>query len=513
MLQVQRPAPRISAVLGFGDGFDAPRASIESISLPQLEEAHPSPEVRKSGTLASWATEVVANAGVLAALPATKGHAACIVALDRGLASGSAGYFCGHLATEESQMNTSKSRAKRGGSTYESVTLLKGEPAAFLPDGRSYGFARGSIDSIVEAGYSVEVKRLPYLNTDDVVQVGVHQQRDCVANELAYTLDAASRGIAPAILACFAGPAKPLDAHNMHSPLSLLEQPSGLPSKQIEALVYVTHVSTFTLDDVMVAYAKESEPALRTKLRGTLKNMCAPMFKQIRSMCALNKGYGMVKINMLPCNVAFCPRLVEDSDSWNLEGHGYRPISQDFLDGTPFLTDFNSLLTMRVREDQYSVEASFVLHSLVLVACARALHGQAVSRVVWDHLLSDKEAFLPAVRAMSSKATNTSAFLAHIARSYETRKFAELSRITAEITSDMDRVLRSGLITPSNDFALPADTQLFSRLVGVLTGSASCDTRIFDIASSNLGEREEMDARAALEAVKRERMQRVAGAA
>ena len=130
--------------------------------------------------------------------------------------------------------------------------------------------------------------------------------------------------------------------------------------------------------------------------------------------------------------------------------------------------------------------------------------------MVWKALLDDKTMFVKAVRAMGSQPTNASSFLAFLARSYETRKFADLSKVSAEVVSDMDTVVKSGLLNSNGDFALSKETPIFSKLVTLVTGSSNADTRIFDIdAPRDFDDMEEAEARGAMQQVKRERIQRL----
>ena len=390
--------------------------------------------------------------------------------------------------------------------TYEAVTLLNGE-ATELINARAYGFGKTSVlDPLVDAGFSVEVKKTPYTSEECAVRAtSAEQQRELVKNEVAYTLETASRGISPAVFAMF------LATPHSEVPQSPMQASGHLVSSDIalDALVSMRQVSTFTLGDVMNAMEREREPALRSKMETTLYEMCTPVFSQIAKLCTVSNCFATVKLNISPSTIAFCPSLSEDGDQWKLEGHGHLPVSQTHLDGKPFLTDYNAVFTTRAHHDNYSPEVSHVMHSLIMLAFTKAVHGPASAKIVWKALLNDKNGFVRAVRAMGSQPTNATSFLAFLARSHEIRKFAELSKVTAEVTTDMDKVLKSGLLTSNGEFALPKDVPMFTKLVTLVTGSSSADTRIFDVDTPTFDDTEEVEARQAMEQVKRERVQRL----
>ena len=74
----------------------------------------------------------------------------------------------------------------------------------------------------------------------------------------------------------------------------------------------------------------------------------------------------------------------------------------------------------------------------------------------------------------------------------------------------MDKVVKSGLLTANGDFALPKDTAMFTKLVSLVTGSSGADTRIFDIETpKSFDDVEEAEARAAMQEVKGDRIQRL----
>ena len=263
------------------------------------------------------------------------------------------------------------------------MTLLDGKVTE-LVNAKSYGLeSAAALDALVEAGFCVEVKREPY-RSGAILAESAAQQAELLKNEVAYTLEAAARGVAPAVFAMF------LVAPHADAPASPLQAAAQPPLQlPLDGLVSMRQVSTFTLATVMEAAERESEPARRARMESTLLEMCEATFGQVAKLCAVSNGFATVKLNMRPAAVAFCPSLLEDGDQWKLEGAGHLPVSQTHLDGKPFITDFHAAFTARARKDSYSPEVSLVMHSLIMLAFTKAVHGPAATRVMWKALLRD----------------------------------------------------------------------------------------------------------------------------
>lgn len=361
----------------------------------------------------------------------------------------------------------------------------------FLPDGDVYGHDKADMDALIDPGIKVEVRFDPYLAAEECVTVqGNARQCAAVAKELVFLADAAERAIAPAVLAAFCGTSHSERARAEWSGIRkatlFVEEDSDFtraPEKRgVEALVVVSQLSTFCMGDVMRAMQSESVQARRVHLEGVLRACCEPVFKKVNELCHERAGGALVKLNMTPDNVVFCPKLVPAEGGWELQGLGYMPVSSDHLDGEPRLTDFNSVLTTRVRAAAHSFETAYAMHCMLLVAFARAQYGALASDVLWTHLLSDGDpsGFVAATRAMHSQATNASAFLAFLAGNSDMRESSDLSKALSETVSDMDRAVRDGVVGKDGRLSLPARVPMFSKLVGTVTGLSHVDTCIFE---------------------------------
>jgi hypothetical protein len=238
---------------------------------------------------------------------------------------------------------------------------------------------------------------------------------------------------------------------------------------------------------------------------------CNGIFSKVNEMCQVDDGKGMIKLNMTPESVVFCPRLVATDSSWSLEGTGYKPISDSHLDGVPMLSNFNSVFSTRVEGASYSFETSYSMHCMLLVAFTRAQYGPSVASVLWKHLLSDGDpsGFIAATRAMQSRSTNASAFLAWMAGNSDMHHPPELHKALGDAVSDMDKVVRSGVVSKDGDITAMQDVPMFTKMVGVVTGSSAVDTYIFHREEDDVEDVAEAYHIKALEQVKAGRLSRV----
>lgn len=496
----------------------------DAVSLGcSCEEASPTPSLRGSALPgAEWvAREIVTERGVIAAIPSIAGKPSATLSLDRAVASGHPGYWLSGVISAQDSFNPAKSARLHTDNrmTFEAITLETGVPA-FLPEGDVYGHSKADMDEYIDAGVKVEVRLDPYLSREERVNLqGETRQRSAVSKELVFLADAAERGVAPAVLAAFCGTSHSQESREAWSTLTkpalLVENESvlagPLDSQKIDSVVVVSQLSTFSMGDIMAAMRDASVEARRVHLAGVLEASCGPVFEKVKGLCVEKSGAALVKLNMTPDNVVFCPKLVSSAGGWDLDGLGYMPVSKDHLDGVPRLTDFNSVLTTRVRAAAHSFETAYAMHCMLLVAFARAQYGAGASDVLWKHLLSDGDpsGFVAATRAMQSRPTNASAFLAFLVGNSDMRETADLSKALSEAVSDMDRLVRSGVVGKDGGLDVSAQTPMFAKLVSVVTGSSHADTRIFDRGGvGNI--REDVDTVKALESVKANRAARLA---
>ena len=471
-------------------------------------------------TLAEWIEKTLyRECGVISSFPKTKSREGATVALDQRAASGHARYWEVNLVSSSNLFNSEKSTSVRLNSmSMEAVTLHTGVPH-FFPEGEAFGVEFMDTDAYIDSGFKVEIRSEPYGSKHETVTVKTKErQMSSCCSELALLFSAAERGIAPAVLSCFFSDGGEASRGWLHGPKSAVNADMVAPRNfaQVPRLVTVSQLSTFTLNDVM--WAIRSAPVLsqRDHLIGVLNDICAPTFSKIKELSRISNGFGMVKLNMHPETVVFCPELVANSENgWTLHGNGYMPISDAFVDGVPKLVDYNSLLTTRVRESSYSEETAFVMGCMLMLSFTRAVHGPVICDVLWKHLLSegDPSTFVESVRAIESKSTNTSAFLACIAANSEMREQPEVAKAIAGVVSDMDGLVRSTIITTEGRLN-ENDAPFFTKLVGLVTASSEVDTRILKGVTTDtaIEEETEREHRVSMDNVKKLRLQRLARA-
>lgn len=474
------------------------------------------PLLRTGGlTTAQWISENLdTHGGVMASVPVGN----TTVALSRACVCGHAEFWVQHLMDSSHLFNEDKTqRAHSSNRIFFEANMLSDGVPAFLPEGDAYGLRPCDMDPYLDAGLRVEIRKRPYTSSDEPVHFdSPRKAMSLCVKELAFLFEQASRGVAPCVIAALftRGDFDKLFAADWGSS-TLLRAPAALQeSKQksdVSSMIVISQISTFSLASLMDTIKHSPVESKRTHLKGVLSNACTPVFAAIASLIESVGGHSMVKVNMTPESIVFCPSLVESGNTWTLEGVGFMPVSKDYLDGVPKITDFNAMFTTRVREGSFSYETSFVLHSMLLVAFSRAKHGAAVADVLWDHLLSetDPSGFVKAARDMHSKPTNASAFLAYLAADTDMRESPEVSKAMAELVSDMDGVVRDGIIAADGTLSMAADKSVFSKVVSLVTGSASPDTAVF---SRDCAEECDMEAThvRALEAVKQARVSRLA---
>ena len=499
-------------------------------------DPRPSPPCCKSGVpITQWIESTLyADRGVIAALPATGSSPSRTVALDQRAASGHAEYWIVNMANNASMFNASKTSTSLSSNsvTYESITLHSKVPE-FLPEGDVFGAAVADTDCLIDAGFKMQVRMDPYISSSEVVSLRTDErQLGACCTELALQFAAAERGIAPAVLACFFSQSDDLKAavdddgeikqkwlmyttpkQTVDGRLISPKEPTG-----IRSMVTVNQISTFSLDDLMSAIRSAPVQSRKEHLVGVMKSMCGPIFQKIKEISSVHNGYGMVKLNMTPSSVVFCPDLkATDDGSWTLEGSGYMPISDSYIDGTPRIVDYNSMFTARVREAAHSFETSYAMGCMLLIAFSRAQHGASVADVLWQHLTAedDPSGFVGAVRSIGSRSTNTSAFLACVVANTDMRELPEVSKALAGVVSDIDAIVRETIVNSDGSLRRGSDAPVFAKLVSLVTGSSDVDTRIFAPLSAGTGGQDfdddmEADDIRALQRVKALRLERLA---
>ena len=452
--------------------------------------------------------------GVMASVPVNS----TTIALSSSLACGHPQYWLHNFDSNSASFNEAKTRTCHYANklVFEANLLADGVPP-FLPEGDVYGLKHDDMDPYLDAGICVEIRKQPYYSKHETVAfLNYDKQLSLCAKELAFAFQMARKGVAPCIVAAFfthasSGNAQDVEwgeTPNAYVPSSVQCVPQR---DKVTSLVLVTQISTFSLDSLMEAINKAPVDSRKNHLVGVLSSACASVFALIGDLIVPQDGYSMVKLNVTPESVVFCPKLVASGKNWTLEGVGFMPVSNSYLDGVPKLVDFSSVFTTRVRESSFCFNTSFVLHCMLLVVFTHCKHGAYVSAILWNHLLAkgDPSGFVKAAKNMQSKSIHASAFLASLAADSDMRESPEVSKAVAELVSDMDCAVRDGVVGSDGYLSMKEDRPMFSKLVSIVYSCNEPDTCIFARNSSNYDCSVEMMHALALDVVKQGRIKRL----
>ena len=441
-------------------------APLSSYSLDLNKTATPRPTTKPSSLhYVDWIGDVLGRKrGVVASVPAGEGREPRTVALDISLASGNALYWASGLLENEKLFAASRPSVECSSTHASAVTLQDGVPG-FFPEGDVYGIGRSEMDSVIDAGYTVEVKEEPYSDRSGVFFEKEEQREAACAKEIATLLLMAEAGLAPGVLAAFYArredAATVAEWQTYTKPTQIVGTvPRG--ERKVDALVVVSQVSTFSLGDLM-ASAQTGVCAKREHAAGVLRAAVPLAMEKVRALGEVRGGYGTVKANMTADDVVFCVDLQPNEDSWTLGGVGHLPISREHVDGVPRIRGFPAVLCRRVREAQHDVDTATVLHSLLLLCFSGAVYGAAAAAALRDHFAQEGSEFQKAVLSAAKKSSKAAEFLAVVSNNADVASIPELHEAMIEVANQTSAVVRAG-------GGLPPEA-MFPRLVSFVTSS------------------------------------------
>ena len=481
--------------------FKRSREPLPSSPLNPNKTAKPRPTTKPTSlNYADWIGDVLGRrGGVVASVPAGEGREARSVALDTSVASGNALYWASNLLENQYLFAASRCSVEGSGTHASAVTLQDGVPG-FFPEGDVYGIGRSEMDSVIDAGFTVEVKESPYTQRGGVFFEKENQREAACAREISTMLLMTEAGVAPCVLAAFYAHREDAAVISQWQKYTKPTQLVGtLPGgeRKVSALVVVSQVSTFSLGDLMEA-AQTGSPAKREHAAGVLRTAVPLVMEKVRALSEVRGGYGTVKANMTVDSVIFCADLQPSEDSWTLGGVGHLPVSREHVDGIPKIRSFPALLCRRIRAAQYDVDTATVLHSLLLLSFSSSAHG-AAAVALRDHFAQEGSDFKKAALAAAKKQDKAAAFLTAVSNNADVASIPELRDAMIEVAEQTSAILRAG-------GGLPSEESMFPRLVSFVTHSVEGkDTWEADDA-------EDAETLDSLEAVKRARDARVAAA-
>jgi hypothetical protein len=282
-------------------------------------------------------------------------------------------------------------------------------------------------------------------------------------------LEAAANGLAPAIFA------------------AMLLKPRHT--------VVVTQLQSFMLGDMLAAYNRALADPLRRPAQpafdGTLFEATAAIARRVRALADL----GILKLNMSPSTIVFCPRLSDGIDG-ELQESGYGYAGMRGIRGQPRFVEFDPQLTIKFSRHQTAdnADCSYLLMMLVLLASVKAEYA-SVFRVMLNKVngLGPDGRVLPEDELPPRFEEDIS--MAAAARRCRTdwcstESFcATLPAECAEVAQDLKSIIRSRVAETAAPAAAaapapPRDRPIFASLIKRLTCSTRVETDLFAAASS-----------------------------
>lgn len=467
----------------------------------------------KGMPFADWITDtLVRRRGVVAALPRAVWSPAQaefdatvnrIVALDPSLACGKAWWWL--LALKASQYTEETAYSQDDLSGVYHTDGLEATENRWLPKAEDYDTSVQSadFDNITLAGFSVCVRFMPPLVG---AALGTFDQLPALQQRTLLELEAAAIGTGPAILATMLVHSGDRYADKEGQPARAdakvaEERPTSAPG-HVVACVTVTQTHSFRLGDLLGSYNDVlGDPLRRPSLpaiNGSVYELTAAIARKVRQMAASR----ILKLNVVPDAIVFCPRLVENpDDQGQLEAAGYGYAGMHTVKGVPFMWDFDPLCTKRVgaQNADYDADCAYVVMMLVMLSSVRAQYGETVARIMInkvvgrdpsgatlppDELPEDFAAIdiMAAGRASRVKASLFCAVIRTALPVFAKEREATLGASYADVAQDFADVVRSEVLRywdSGEDPGFDRERPIFQQLVQYLSRSAHADTALF----------------------------------
>ena len=499
----------------------------------------------KGTTFTQWFSEtLVQSRGVMAALPrniwpasATEADplAERIVALDPTRAAGQSWWWLWRLKASEYTQASAYS-VDEWTNVYH-TDGLEAKANDWLPCNADYDtlVLSSFFDRITLAGFAVTVRHLPPPVGD---APGTLNVLPALHQRLLLELEAGAMGSGPAVLATMLVHEK--DKYGIHeSTAASANQDTGSVPRlagdtgRIVASVAVTQTHSFRLSDLLIGYNKVLGDPLK---RPTLPAIDGSVFELTMAIARRVRGlakHRILKLNMVPECVVFCPHLVEDSQG-RMQAQGYGYEGMQAVKGIPYLWNFDPLYTKRISSQitDYDTDSAYVVMMLTLLSTVRAQHGETVARIMIHRVTGktpDGAAMSPdelpehfdeynlnaAGLRIRDRASAFCGILRAVLPVYAKEHEHTLGTAYNDMANDFAEIVRDGVLYEWTS-EVP-DRPVFASLVRHLTGSSAADTALFNAAAAPgdaLLERERAQrVEQRLDAVRIARIARLKGAA
>lgn len=422
-----------------------------------------------------WVEGVLSHSGgVLCALPrrAWPGDVqeACstigrIVALDKTRAVGNAVWWLSKLRTSKYQYDMAY-RNGEGSATYSTDGIDADENSWFPTTSElDAALSEDEMDKLTLAGFSVTVRSTASAETPGISQIPALQQR------LLLELEAAAVGTGPAVFA----------TNVVHG------------DERTTVCVSVAQAHAFRFKDMLVGFNHVlGDPVLRPQLaeaEAGISEATAAIARKLRVLADLR----ILKLNVTPDTVVFCPALHENADTGTLEASGYGFVGHKGAKGVPFLSDFDPTTTKRVSSQtpEYNPDCAYLAMVLVLLSSTRAQHGELAVRAMLQKLTGKgpdngdlHSDALPenfeeiSLRAAAERAREKAVAFGAVVRSvlptFEKQHSLVLTAAYDDLAADLAAAVKPGAFEMG-----ASEAPVFRKLVCHLLGSRKADTSVF----------------------------------
>lgn len=248
--------------------------------------------------------------------------------------------------------------------------------------------------------------------------------------------------------------------------------------------ITVSQAPAFHLGDLLAAHVKcRADPLLRPAVgdvESTVYESALSIGRKVRALAEAR----VLKLDLAPHDVVFCPRLVENEQG-DLEasGFGFRcPSKQEVLKGVPHVGGFGGLVRRIDKADaRYDADAAHATMILALAASVRAEYGAATAQLVLNRLSGKAPggAILPQFELPDGfSAIGLNQCLERVKAAGGAAGFGELLRSGfaehAEVAADFERIVETGV----------GGAPVFGALVRGLLASSAAATSLAPVSAA-----------------------------
>ena len=300
---------------------------------------------------------------------------------------------------------------------------------SWFPAGAVYGMEPGAIDALIHYGLAVTVRRFEEAGHEPTLRA----QEQQVAAEAHLLLQAAAHGLAPATFAFML--VHDGDDYAAAAP----EAARSDASRRLAGTVAVTQTHSYRLSDMLHAYTELDASANHQRAREQVVGAVGAIAAKVRALAGLR----VLKLNVTPDTIVFCPELVEDAEGsgdWELRGFSFRTSdAQHVPPGQPHLWDFDARLCKRCDSAEgYVPDFAFALSMLVLLATVRAQCGLGAYALVRDALMGDLGGLPRVLDRMRAERQAVEAFGLALSRLFQHTR-VERDALPADVFTDLRR--------------------------------------------------------------------------